>query len=106
MGDCYDANGRYFLDNYRDDSSAKIVHGEVRGQGPLKNITFGHCWIEDGNVVIDKSNGRNIKMNKDVYYAIGNIKELNNMYKYDLKTFRKKILKYEHWGPWDLKTRY
>jgi len=103
-GDCYQANGREFLNN-----SSKydfIVHGEVAGQGALSDITFGHAWLLKGNTVYDFSNGREIKVPKQLYYALGNIDKINNMFKYTFKEFQEKLLEFEHWGPWDLKTTY
>ena len=80
------------------------MHGEVRGQGPLDGVQYGHAWVEDGNTVIDVSNGRDIKMPKALYYAIGGIDQIGNMKRYTAEEFRKKVMKTENWGPWDLKT--
>lgn len=104
-GDCYHANGRYFMDNYNSDSNAILVHGEVSGQGNLKDITFGHCWIEDGDICIDKSNGRNITLPKMIYRSIGNVDWINNYHEYSYSEFLHKITSTKHWGPWDLKTK-
>ena len=82
----------------------KMVHGEVTGQGSLDGVKYGHAWIEDGNTVIDVSNGKNIKMPKKVYYQLGHIKENGNIHTYKPEKFREKILQHEHWGPWDLRT--
>ena len=104
-GDCYEANGRFFMDEallVGKKSGMRIVHGEVTGQGPLDGVRYGHCWIEDGGSVIDVSNDRTIKMPKKAYYALGQIGD--NIHKYSPEQFKKKILKHEHWGPWDLKT--
>lgn len=102
-GDCYEANGREFLNNTDYDY---LVHGEVQGQGPISNITFGHAWLEKGNTVYDFSNNRKLEIPKDVYYAIGHIDSINNIYKYDKPEFHKKLSEHEHWGPWDLETKY
>ena len=103
-GDCYEANGRLFMDEavMGGNSSMKLVHGEVTGQGPLDGVKYGHCWIEQGGNVIDVSNDRTLKMPKKMYYAIGQIGD--NVHKYTPDKFKKKVLQYEHWGPWDLKT--
>jgi len=105
-GDCYVANGRKFLDKYAFLKGYTIVHGEVAGQGNLKGISFGHCWIEDKNNVYDYSNKSEKTIPKVLYYAIGNIDYINNFFKYDLEQYQKNILKYKNWGPWDLKTKY
>jgi len=103
MGDCYEANGRFFIDETLFGGASWIlVHGEVTGQGPLEGINYGHCWIESGGSVIDHSNGNNIKMSKKDYYSLGQIGD--NVIKYKPEQVRKKILQTEHWGPWDLHT--
>ena len=56
-GDCYAANGREIIG---EDESARLVHGVGILQTDGK--PFGHCWIEDGNTVLDFSNGKNIKV--------------------------------------------
>ena len=105
MGDCYEANGKFFMDQgLFGDGSMRLVHGEVSGQGPLEGVNYGHAWVEDGNTVIDVSNGRNLRMPKALYYALGNIEQNDNLHKYTPSQFRRKVTQYEHWGPWDLKT--
>ena len=103
-GDCYNVAGRYLMDHaFGEDSGLLLVHGEVGGQGPLAGIRMGHAWIEDGDMVIDNSNGTNRTIPKQLYYAIGNI---GQTFKYTMDEMRKKVLEYGHWGPWDLKTEY
>jgi len=105
QGDCYDANGSYFVEKALfpgNDKGLRLVHGEVTGQGSLEGVKYGHCWIEDGNTVIDVSNGRNIRMPKSEYYKLGRIED--NIHVYTPEEARRKINQYEHWGPWDLVT--
>jgi len=102
LGDCYEANGRWFTGNNK--PGMEIVHGEVRGQGTLDGVQYGHCWIEDGSTVIDFSNGRTLRMPKAAYYALGSINRIGNFHSYTSREFTEKILDTEHWGPWDLKT--
>lgn len=100
-GDCFQANGREFLEMAVKDSTMKLVHGEVTGQGKIEGIKHWHCWIEvNDRIVLDFSEKRKITMNKNQYYEIGNIDE-RRVKKYDYDTFTKNILKYKHWGPWD-----
>lgn len=112
-GDCYEAAGRYLLDHPTD--NLVLVHAEVTGQGAVHGVKFGHAFILDGNDVIDVSNGRNIRMDKNVYFVLGQIGEFNpktmqmdtrkgNVHYYTYKEALEKMGKYEHWGPWDLKT--
>ena len=104
-GDCYEANGRYVLNNtlFGDDDSLVLCHGAPILQTDGK--PFGHCWIEKGNMVLDFSNGRNIKIDKNIYYIIGKIPApgYKKIYKYTFKEMQKKIASTGHWGPWDLK---
>ena len=105
LGDCYEANGRYFMENTYQNPKLRLVHGEVMGQGELQGISYGHCWCEDGNEVLDFSNGRDIKIDKKIYYALGQVDRLNNTFTYDQESFNERISEFEHWGPWDLKTK-
>ena len=105
LGDCYEANGRHFMSYGHINNHLKLVHGEVMGQGPLEGISYGHCWCEDNNTVYDYSNGRSLELPKKVYYLMGKIDSLDNLYKYNIREFNDKVLKFKHWGPWDLKTR-
>lgn len=102
-GDCYEANGRYFLNNLGN-KNLRLVHGEVTGQGGLAGVNYGHAWLEDGDTVIDVSNGRNLRLPKIVYYALGGIDRNDNYHVYDASKFSQRLTKHEHWGPWDLKT--
>jgi hypothetical protein len=107
-GDCYEAAGRYVMDNALfpgDNPNLILVHGEVTGQGPIAGVKFGHAWVEDGDLVRDYSRDRKVEMPKIVYYALGNIEE-SKVFKYTPEEMRRKILDYEHWGPWDLQTEF
>ena len=106
-GDCFEANGRYFMDHAVLPGNAKnlrLVHGEVAGQGKLWGTRFGHAWVEDGDDVVDVSMGRDLRLPRVLYYALGHIDQIDNLHKYDVPTFRNRIAEYEHWGPWDLQT--
>ena len=48
-GNCYEANGKYFMDNSWTDHTLTLVHGIVTGQGKLLGVRYGHCWVEDGS---------------------------------------------------------
>ena len=75
-GDCYDAAFKYVSNS--NDPNLKIVHGMVDGQGAIKGIRYDHAWVEKDGMVIDPSNGKfdnPLKLPKEMYYAIGNIKE-------------------------------
>lgn len=106
-GDCYEANAKALLNmtqfGLKDVKDTFLVHGEVEGQGEIEGLRFGHCWIEQGFEVIDKSNGRDIKVPKSLYYKIGKI-DKTKVHKYTPAEARKKLFKAKHYGPWDLKT--
>ena len=84
-----------------------IVHALVRGQGPVAGLRFPHAWVEDGDTVIDQSNGNDIRMDKRIYYAIGGIKpKEKGAYKaYSFNEMSKKLRSTNHYGPWDLDER-
>ena len=128
-GDCYESAGKYMMDLCTlasDHCDLILVHGEVTGQGRLEGIKYGHAWVEKGDLVIDKSNGRDIEMPKFLYYQLGRIGEIEvdmsnwgqpgfsssnaatikggNIHRYSWEEARQKILEYKHWGPWELKT--
>lgn len=111
-GDCYEAALHYIMDHClgmgvkEPNHNLRLVHGEVAGQGPMAGTTFGHAWIEDGDTVIDQSNGRDIVMPKELYYALGKIGELGNTHVYTPEEARDKCLKHEVYGPWDLKGKH
>ena len=100
-GDCYVAAGRYIMDNHN--PKLVLVHGIVTGQGDIAGIQFGHAWVEDGDMVIDTSNGRDIQLPKQLYYALGNIETTK---RYTMEKAMEKMLKIGHYGPWDLKSEY
>ena len=119
-GDCYEAAGKYILSlsTLHMGSGGKIggeaggaeglilVHAEVFGQGPLEGKTFGHAFVVDTetDMVIDKSNGRNIKLPRALYYAIGGVETIGNYHEYTPQEMMENMIKYRHWGPWDLVT--
>jgi len=117
LGDCYEAAGKYMMDNCMiGDCDLVLVHGEVSGQGSLEGVRYGHAWVEDGDTVIDKSNGRDLRVPKAFYYTLGQISSETfdnegyspmggqNVHKYTWEEAREKIIESEHWGPWDLET--
>ena len=113
MGDCYIANGQEFMEIVNDNAdNVKLVHGVVKNS--LDGLEMGHCWIEKtvvGNlggkyeftyvVCIDKSNGNNIELPKEVYYFYGKIDE-NKVVKYNKEEYYSKLLETQNWGPWDI----
>lgn len=58
-GDCYFAAARFLL-SLGVDTDARLVHGEVTGQGDVAGVRYGHAWVEINGFVIDPSNGRKL----------------------------------------------
>jgi hypothetical protein len=102
-GDCFEAAGKYMMDQKMRgaDEGLVLVHGEVTGQGPIEGLKYGHAWVEDGDWVIDKSNGQDLRLPKEIYYALGRV---GKVHRYDYRKFARKVTDTGHWGPWDLKT--
>jgi hypothetical protein len=103
LGDCYEAAFQYMLSE-GPGSGLKLVHAEVMGQGPLAGVSYGHAFVLDGDTVIDKSNGRDLRMPAPAYYELGRIEYLDNIHEYDYVEMLRRALEYEHYGPWDLQT--
>ena len=81
-----------------------LVHALVYGQGSVAGLRFPHAWVEDGDIVIDQSNGNDIRIDKRVYYAIGKVKpNQKGAYKtYSYIEMTRKLRSTGHYGPWDL----
>jgi hypothetical protein len=107
-GDCYEAAGKFISERLLDGDRIRflLVHGEVRGQGPLMGVNFGHAWVIDktSDSVIDRSNGRNLVMPRFIYYAIGGVEEIGNFHEYTAEEARNMLLETGSYGPWDLVT--
>jgi len=97
-GNCFEVAARYVIDNKLfGNKNLKLVHGVVIGQGVIAGIKYDHAWVEDGDVVLDFSDNKSIKLPKFLYYALGKI---NAVSVYSPEIVRKKMLKYQHYGPW------
>jgi hypothetical protein len=109
-GDCYYAAGQLAMLNENIDyiGTPYLVHAEVKGQGKIKGISYGHAWIEDDENVYDFSNGKRNIIPKDFYYLLGGVKT-NNPQKYRKYTFSEatqKMLDTGNYGCWDLDVEY
>lgn len=119
-GDCYEAAANFILHrstlhmmsggkvggSAEEVANFIVVHAEVMGQGPLEGTSFGHAFVIDtaSDTVIDQSNGRDIRLPRMIYYAIGAIEEIGNYHEYTPEEVMENLIKYKHYGPWDLKT--
>lgn len=102
-GDCFQAAGKYIMDVSLFDQSSDcvLVHGIVTGQGMVKGIRFLHAWVEKGDLVIDKSNGRDLNVPKNLYYALGHINPQETV-RYTWKEAAHKMATTRNYGPWDI----
>ncbi len=104
LGNCYEVAGNMIIDSSKSEDMA-LAHGEAEGtHGEIKGKRFGHAWIEiaDGKRVIDKSNENDVTMAAKTYYKIGKITKVA---RYTREQVRENILKYKHWGWWEVNTR-
>lgn len=105
MGDCYEVNGNFVLDHLirspQQMDRLILVHAEVDGQGPLEGRRLGHCWVEnpDTGFAFDFSNGRNIVLPIARYRALA--QTITKERRYTAAEVRARVLKEEHWGPWE-----
>ena len=113
-GDCYEAAAKYILSvgnpvfggTAGAAANLVVVHAEVMGQGGIAGVQYGHGFVVDKSTdtVIDTSNGRDLRLPRVIYYAIGQIEYIGNIYEYTLEEVAEKMLESGHYGPWDLKT--
>jgi hypothetical protein len=75
-----------------------LCHGICIGTGgDVKDIEFAHCWIEFGDVVIDRSNGLDFLGRKEIYYKIGRVQYVE---RYTLREVTENMLKHDSYGGW------
>ena len=104
-GDCFEVAGRAMIDLTEEQEmyGMKLVHAYVYGQGDLTGRRFEHAWNEQGDVVLDNSNGNSVVLRKEQYYEAGGVVGEAGAYaSYDKEKSMINLLKHGHWGPWDL----
>jgi hypothetical protein len=108
LGDCYEAAIKFIMSKcmFGPDCPFSIVHAEVAGQGSLDGVNFGHAYVIDkrNNIAIDTSNGKNVMLPREAYESMGKIDKIGNYHEYEWRDARKKMIEFEHYGPWDLET--
>lgn len=110
-GDCYVVAGQVAMGITPKEidfvGTPYVVHGEVKGQGAIEGLKYGHAWIEDDVNVYDWSNGRELDFPKEIYYLLGGIEDKKGkLFKYTFDEARRKMLDTGHYGSWDLKTKF
>lgn len=93
-GNCYETA----LKTQMSHPGSILVHGVVTGQGPLEGLQYTHAWVEDGDTVLDNTVKPGFTMNKDDYYALGQIELVR---KYTQRQAMEEALRTEVYGPWD-----
>jgi len=100
-GDCFVVSYQYFQKNALRNDKLRLVHGLVTGQGAIEGIVYNHAWVEDDNMVIDKTLPKNMqKIPKSLYYKMGKIK---TTYKYNYEEVLEKVVEIGTYGPWETK---
>ena len=99
-GQCYsDAGSLITMPFGGEHDTWTLVHGRPTLRFP-PHIEYGHAWLEspDNSTVYDPT--INTSMEKELYYALGNIEE-NNSHRYNRDETKEKINEFKHWGPWE-----
>jgi hypothetical protein len=100
-GTCYqDAMNYMMRHSKRGKTDILLCHGLVTGQGAIRGIVYNHAWVEKGGTVIDETVP--IKIDKRVYYAMGNIKE-KTVFRYTFDEMARKVTDFKTYGPWEKK---
>mgnify|MGYP001500032039 FL=1 len=117
LGDCYEVHGRAMLGP--EGADFILVHAEVMGQGRLAGVPYGHCFLihKVTDIVHDRSNGRDIKMPRVIYYHLGKIDQSEywddtlgrvsrtpKIFEYTQEEAREFMLETGTFGPWELET--
>jgi len=119
LGDCYEVHGRFMMNNFSEADEYTLVHAEVMGQGQLAGVPYGHCFLihKATDTVHDRSNGRDIKMPRAIYYLLGKIDQSEywddtmgrvsrtpKIYEYTRDEVMEWMSKTGTFGPWELET--
>lgn len=109
-GDCFEAAARLLVfpsDAGRELAAqgGELVHGIVRGSGPLEGIRFTHAWVEvpdsSGVVMVyDYANGQEAVIPAALYYLLGGIDPAETV-RYSAGEARRRLIEYKHYGPWE-----
>ena len=126
-GDCFQSAVRVMNDvlSSEDKKTAKICHGVPMGQGKIEGIRFDHAWVEvtrktdfgDADpsdpqvkfmmerfptqvIVYDYSNGRELQMPRELYYAIGQI-DSDDVKRFSAQEAYNQMSEKRFYGPWE-----
>lgn len=97
-GNCYEEAAELLVDPFnRDYANWTLVHGRPVRQRP-PHIRYDHAWLEKDGVAYDPTTDTTLPV--DAYYRLGQI-TTEGMHRYNRREARRKIVEFEHWGPWD-----
>jgi hypothetical protein len=103
-GDCFNVAFDYIIKHGSTNKNLMLVHGFVSGQGKLSGKRYTHAWCEDGDNVIDISNGNKFEILKMIYYGIGNVNPNQGKY-YTYEEAIDLSSKYGTKGPWEIENK-
>ncbi|MCK9435040.1 MAG: hypothetical protein M0R32_09550 [Candidatus Cloacimonetes bacterium] len=100
-GDCFVVSGRYVSSEGIKNQNLTLVHALIRPRmGRLAGVEYWHAWVEDGNKVIDLSEGKTGEKSefpKDFYYALADPQQIH---RYSYEETLERTLAEKNWGPW------
>jgi hypothetical protein len=100
-GDCYVVAYELVVDH---PDTYLLCHGWPTGQGPIAGLVHGHAWVEyetDGYpIVVERSNGHDLELPADLYYAIGHINP-DHIVRYTAQEARAAAVEHGTYGPWN-----
>jgi mevalonate pyrophosphate decarboxylase len=95
-GDCFEVAMKLLWTS----PTYRLIHAIVERRSDGKKHIHSFILDTESNMIIEKSNNNNIKLPKEIYFALGNIE---HYVIYDINDVCKKCVKYKHYGPWDSK---
>ena len=108
-GDCFEAayrQAKELVTKGKDagldvEPSVRVVHAMVIGEPntPVAGMRFSHAWVELGDIVFDTTNGRNVVMRRDQYYARGGV-EVDRIHRFSWTDAMVAGIRHGHYGPW------
>lgn len=109
LGDCYEVAANITLYGLPvgsvDEVRYELCHGTVTGRGPLDGVRFDHAWVEWCHeptatmLVADYSNGNEVILPVNYYYALGMIDPFK-VQRYTREETLHMLLKHQHYGAW------
>ncbi len=97
-GNCFEAAVKFVQDatvlEWPDDY--RVVHGNVAAL--RQDEAVNHAWVEEGDVVHELSNGRNLAFFRHAYYERH---QVTNIRKYTVSEALRLCVEHGHSGPWD-----